>query len=295
MATSGPYSHAFVMATQTKNIARLLEIMARLRGPGGCPWDREQTHQSIRHNLIEECYEALDALDAGNMEAFKDELGDLLLQVVFHAQMASEDGKFDFDGVAKSINDKLVRRHPHVFGSTKARNSAEVLQQWETIKKSEKSATSIVHLEDLPKHLPALLKADKVQRKVARVGFDWKHVKDVIAKVEEELREVKNARASKSRKQFEEEVGDLLFAVVNLARFENLQAEELLNRSTAKFVKRFQVIEKAVHASGRRLEDCTLAELDALWESAKHKLRPGKSRRPILAAHKRAQAAAVPR
>ena len=295
MATSGPYSDAFVMVTQTKNIARLLQIMARLRGPGGCPWDREQTHQSIRHNLIEECYEALDALDAGNMEAFKDELGDLLLQVVFHAQMASEDGKFDFDGVAKSINDKLVRRHPHVFGSTKARNSAEVLQQWETIKKSEKSATSIVHLEDLPKHLPALLKADKVQRKVARVGFDWKHVKDVIAKVEEELREVKNARASKSRKQFEEEVGDLLFAVVNLARFENLQAEELLNRSTAKFVKRFQVIEKAVHASGRRLEDCTLAELDALWESAKHKLRPGKSRRPILAAHKRAQAAAVPR
>ena len=271
MATSGPYSDAFVMVTQTKNIARLLQIMARLRGPGGCPWDREQTHQSIRHYLIEECYEALDALDAGNMEAFKDELGDLLLQVVFHAQMASEDGKFDFDGVAKSINDKLVRRHPHVFGTTKARNSAEVLQQWETIKKSEKSATSIVHLEDLPKHLPALLKADKVQRKVARVGFDWKRVKDVIAKVEEELREVKNARASKNRKHFEEEVGDLLFAVVNLARFENLQAEELLNRSTAKFVKRFQAIEKAVHASGRRLEDCTLAELDALWESAKDK------------------------
>jgi tetrapyrrole methylase family protein/MazG family protein len=266
-----PYSDAFVMATQTKNIARLLRIMARLRGPGGCPWDREQTHQSIRHNLIEECYEALDALDAGNTDAFKDELGDLLLQVVFHAQMASEDGKFDFDAVAKSINEKLVRRHPHVFGTTKANNSAEVLQQWETIKKSEKSATSIVHLEDLPKHLPALLKADKVQRKVARVGFDWKRVKDVIAKVEEELREVKSALASKNRKHFEEEVGDLLFAVVNLARFENLQAEELLNRSTAKFVKRFQAIEKAVHISGRRLEDCTLAELDALWESAKDK------------------------
>ncbi len=283
------------MATQTKNIARLLQIMARLRSPGGCPWDREQTHQSIRHNLIEECYEALDALDAGNTDAFKDELGDLLLQVVFHAQMASEEGKFDFDAVAKSINDKLVRRHPHVFGTTKARNSAEVLQQWETIKKSEKSAASIVHLEDLPKHLPALLKADKVQRKVARVGFDWKHVTDVIAKVEEELREVKNARASKDRKHFEEEVGDLLFAVVNLARFENLQAEELLNRSTAKFVKRFQAIEKAVHASGRQLEDCTLKELDALWESAKHKLHPRKSRRPILAARRRAQAAAVPR
>jgi tetrapyrrole methylase family protein/MazG family protein len=268
------------MATQTKNIARLVKIMARLRGPGGCPWDREQTHQSIRHNLIEECYEAVDALDAGDTDAVKDELGDLLLQVVFHAQMASEVGKFDFDAVAKSINEKLVRRHPHVFGTTKARNSAEVLQQWEAIKKTEKSASSIVHMEDLPKHLPALLKADKVQRKVARVGFDWKRAKDVIAKIEEEVREVKTA---KNRKQFEEEVGDLLFAVVNLARFENLQAEELLNRSTAKFVKRFQVIEKAVHASGRKLEDCTLAELDALWESAKRK-----PRRKTKTARKRA-------
>jgi tetrapyrrole methylase family protein/MazG family protein len=295
IASCGPYSNALNMATQTKNIARLLQIMARLRGPGGCPWDREQTHHSIRHNLIEECYEALDALDAGDTEAFKDELGDLLLQVVFHAQMASETGKFNFDAVARSINDKLVRRHPHVFGTTTARNSAEVLQQWEAIKKSEKSASSIVHLEDLPKHLPALLKADKVQRKVARVGFDWKHVQDVVAKVEEEVREVKDALASKSRKQFEEEVGDLLFAVVNLARFENLQAEELLNRSTAKFVKRFQAIEKAVHASGRRLEDCTLAELDALWESAKRKSRPNKSRRRTLAARKRTHAAAVPR
>jgi tetrapyrrole methylase family protein/MazG family protein len=260
------------MATQTKNISRLLKIMARLRGPGGCPWDREQTHQSIRHNLIEECYEAIEALDEGKMDAFKDELGDLLLQVVFHAQMASEAGTFDFDAVAKSISDKLVHRHPHVFGSAQARNSAEVLQQWEAIKKSEKKSTSIVHLEDLPKHLPALLKADKVQRKVARVGFDWKHVNDVVAKVEEEVRELKGAMASRSRKQFEEEVGDLLFAVVNLARFENLQAEELLNRSIAKFVNRFQQIEKAVHASGRRLEDCTLEELDALWESAKHKV-----------------------
>lgn len=267
------------MATQTKNMARLLEIMARLRRPGGCPWDREQTHQSIRHNLIEECYEALDALDEGKMDAFKDELGDLLLQIVFHSQMASEEGTFDFDAVARSISDKLVRRHPHVFGKTKADNSAAVLQQWEAIKKSEKSAESIVPLADLPKHLPALLKADKVQRKVARVGFDWKHVNDVVAKVEEELRELKGALASKNRKQFEEELGDLLFAAVNLARFENLQAEELLNRTITKFVNRFQEIEKAAHASGRRLEDCSLDELDALWESAKHKRRANKTKR----------------
>ena len=252
-------------------IEDLLRIMARLRSPRGCPWDRQQSHMTLRRHAIEEVYELIDAIEAGDDREMAEELGDLLLQVVFHSQMASEDGTFDFDAVAKSINEKLVRRHPHVFGKTKADNSAAVLQQWEAIKKSEKNAESIVHLEDLPRHLPALLKADKVQRKVARVGFDWKRVKDVVAKVEEEVRELKGALASKSRKQFEEEIGDLLFAVVNLARFENLQAEELLNRATTKFVKRFQQIEKAVHASGRRLEDCTLKELDALWESAKHK------------------------
>jgi tetrapyrrole methylase family protein/MazG family protein len=249
--------------------------MARLRGPGGCPWDREQTHQSIRHNLIEECYEALEALDAGKPDAFKDELGDILLQVAFHAQMASEAGRFDFDAVAKGIADKLVRRHPHVFGRGKLKTSAEVLQQWEIGKRAEKNSHSI--LDELPKYLPALLKADKVQRKVARVGFDWKHVRDVVAKVEEEVRELKGALASRDRKQFEEELGDLLFAAVNLARFEGLQAEELLNRTVKKFTRRFQEIERAVHKSGRRLEDCSLEELDALWESAKHRGRRSRS------------------
>lgn len=243
--------------------------MARLRAPGGCPWDREQTHQSIRHNLIEECYEAVDALDAGDMEAFKDELGDLLLQVVFHAQMAKDAGRFDFNDVAKTIADKLVRRHPHVFGKGKVRDSAQVLQQWEAIKKGEKDVPSI--FAEMPRSLPALLKADKIQRKAARVGFDWKHVKDVVAKVDEELRELKAAMASGDRKQFEEELGDLLFAAVNLARFEGLQAEELLNRTIVKFVSRFQQIEQAVHQRGKRLEDCSLEELDALWEAAKHR------------------------
>ncbi|HUK83402.1 MAG TPA: nucleoside triphosphate pyrophosphohydrolase [Verrucomicrobiae bacterium] len=257
------------MATQTKNIARLLRIMARLRGPKGCPWDREQTHRSIRHNLIEECYEALDAMDADNMAEFRDELGDLLLQVVFHAQMASETGEFNFDSIAKSIADKLVRRHPHVFGRKRVDTSIEVLKQWEAIKKKEKNSHSIV--AEIPRSLPALLKADKVQRKVARVGFDWRRVDDVVAKVEEELRELKGALASGDRRQFEEELGDLLFAAVNLARFEGLHAEELLNRTISKFVARFQQIERAVHKSGRRLEDCTLEELDALWESAKHR------------------------
>ena len=241
--------------------------MARLRGPDGCPWDREQTHQSIRHNLIEECYETLEALDSGNMSEFRDELGDLLLQIVFHAQMASETREFDFDRVAKSIADKLVRRHPHVFGKKTLRTSAEVLKQWEVIKKSERSSHSIVG--ELPKSLPALLKADKVQRKVSRVGFDWKHGDDVLAKVEEELRELKGAIASGSRRQFEEEMGDLLFAAVNLARFEGLQAEELLNRTVRKFVARFQQVESEIHRRGRRLEDCALEELDVVWESTK--------------------------
>ena len=256
------------MASPTKNLARLLRIVARLRGPHGCPWDREQTHQSIRYDLIEECYEALDALDSGNMHAFRDELGDLLLHVVFHAQLASERKEFDFDAVAKGIGDKLVRRHPHVFRGKKLHDSKQVLKQWETIKKGEKNAHSI--FTEVPRSLPALLKADKIQRKAARVGFDWRHVNDVVAKVEEELRELKGAMASGDKRQFEEELGDLLFAAVNLARFEKLQAEELLNRTIGKFVTRFQHIERAVHKSGRRLEDCSLEELDALWESAKH-------------------------
>ncbi len=242
--------------------------MARLRSPTGCPWDREQTHQSIRHNLIEECYEAVEALDAGNLTAFRDELGDLLLQVVFHSQMAGERREFVFDDVAKSIADKLVHRHPHVFGKARARNSAEVLEQWEQIKKVENNSPSI--LNEPPRHLPALLKADKVQRKVARVGFDWKQRADVVAKVDEELRELKRARG---RRAVAEEMGDVLFAVVNLARYEGLQAEDLLNRAVVKFTKRFQQVERAVHRRGKRLQDCTLAELDAHWESAKRKRR----------------------
>ncbi len=245
--------------------------MERLRSPTGCPWDREQTHQSIRHNLIEECYEAVEALAAGNMPGFRDELGDLLLQVVFHAQMAAERGEFDFDDVAKSIADKLIHRHPHVFGKTRARTSAEVLRQWEQIKKAETHSPSI--LNKLPRHLPALLKADKVQQKVARVGFDWKQRAEVLAKIEEELRELKAARG---RRAVAEEMGDVLFAVVNLARYEGLQAEDLLNRAVAKFTRRFQQLERAVHRSGKRLEDCTLAELNAHWERAK---RAGRARR----------------
>jgi len=251
-----------------KPMDRLIDVVKRLRASGGCPWDRKQTHRSLRHDLIEECYEVLDALEKGKTSDFRDELGDLLLQIVLHAQIASETRQFDFDAVAKSIADKLIRRHPHIFGGRKLRGAKAVLRQWETIKKAEKNTHSI--LAELPRSLPALLKADKVQRKVARVGFDWRHVNDVVAKVEEELRELKGAMASGSRRQFEEELGDLLFAAVNLARFEGLQAEDLLNRTIRKFVTRFQAVEHAVHAQGKQMDQCSLEELDALWESAKH-------------------------
>jgi len=267
-----------VMATptNTKNIARLLRIMTRLRAPDGCPWDREQTHRSLRPYLIEECYEACDAIDEGDAAALREELGDLLLQIVFHAQVATEAGEFDFDAVAKAIADKLVNRHPHVFGTGKLKTSAEVLAQWDVIKKREKSRRSI--LDGVPHSLPALLRADKLQRKAARVGFDWRRAEDVLAKIEEELQELKDALARKRRRHVAEELGDILFAVTNLARFQKLAAEDLLNQTNRKFITRFQYIERAVAAQGKRLADCTLEELDALWNEAKKKRRR-KSRR----------------
>ena len=262
------------MANSTRQLVRLLEIMQRLRGPRGCPWDREQTHRSLRRHLVEETYEVLDAIEAGDHAALREELGDLLLQVVFHAQLAREARRFDFDDIARAIADKLVHRHPHVFGGRQLTTSDQVVQQWEVIKQGEKAPPASI-LHGVPRALPALLKAEKVQKKVARVGFDWRDVQDVVAKVEEELHELKHALATRRRRGVEEELGDLLFATVNLARFEGLQAEDLLHRAVRKFTARFQQVERAVRRQGRRLEDCSLAELDALWERAKRRARRG--------------------
>ncbi|MCX7888027.1 MAG: nucleoside triphosphate pyrophosphohydrolase [Verrucomicrobiae bacterium] len=260
------------MKTQTKNLIRLLRIVQQLRAPNGCPWDRKQTHLSLRQNLIEESHEAADALGRADYNAFRDELGDLLLQIVLHAQIAAEKNRFTFDDVARSIADKLLRRHPHVFGNRKLRTSTAVLRQWETIKRTENQSPSV--LTNLPTSLPALLKAEKVQRKVARLGFDWRRSRDVLAKIEEELHELRQAMKRRCRKQLKEELGDLLFAVVNLARFEGFQAEEVLNRAVDKFIHRFRKIEQQLHANGKRPEQCTLQELDALWESTKRTLKP---------------------
>lgn len=263
-------------SVSTRQMQRLLRIIARLRGPRGCPWDRQQTHRSIRHNLIEEAYEAVDALERGRLREFQEELGDLLMQIVFHAQVAAEAGRFTFDDVARGIADKLVRRHPHVFGRRKLATSQQVLQQWETIKKQERQTNSIIG--HIPHHLPALLKADKIQRKVARVGFDWQHVHEVVAKIEEELQELKRALATGQRRAFADELGDLLFATVNLARFEGLQAEELLNRTIRKFIRRFQQMERVVQRRGRQIHECSPAELDVLWEAAKRTQRSRRAR-----------------
>jgi tetrapyrrole methylase family protein / MazG family protein len=245
-------------------VDRLQDIVAQLRSPEGCPWDREQTHQSLKPHLIEECYELIDAIDAGDDKELKEELGDLLLQVVLHSQMASEEKRFDLDDVAAVIADKLVHRHPHVFGETRLPDSAAVLRQWEVIKRAEKQERRS-ELDGVPKSLPALARAQKVQTKAARVGFDWNKPDEALAKVREELREVESA----PQNGLPEEVGDLLFALVNFARKKGLEAEQLLNQATAKFATRFQTMERLAEERGLEFVSLTLAQKDLLWEETK--------------------------
>jgi MazG family protein len=245
-------------------IERLRQIVERLRAPDGCPWDREQTHESLKPHLLEECYELLDAIDTQDDSELKEELGDLLLQVVMHAQMASEQHRFTLDDVAEVTADKLVNRHPHVFGENRLPNSDAVLKQWDAIKRGEKHQRKSV-LDGVPKNLPALAKAQKVQTKAARVGFDWEEARDVLSKIHEEIREIDSA----SGKQLEDEIGDLLFAVVNFARKHKLDAEQLLTGATAKFSKRFQAMESLAEDRGLELGKLTLEQLDELWDEVK--------------------------
>ncbi|MEY2540415.1 MAG: nucleoside triphosphate diphosphatase [Verrucomicrobiota bacterium] len=259
---------------------KLCAIVARLRAPGGCPWDREQTNESLLPALIEEAYEVAGAVRAKDDANFCEELGDLLLLIVMHAEIASETGRFKIDNVIREVSEKLVRRHPHVFGKSDARDSGAVLKQWETIKREEKKDDSH-YLASLPTALPALIRAQKAQSKAARVNFDWSELRDVIAKVEEELGEVKSAIESLAtvgrvaaatgpdRQAIEDELGDLLFAVVNLTRKCHLDAEEALQKGTDKFVGRFNRLEDALRAQGRKLGEVDLAELDAIWDEIK--------------------------
>jgi tetrapyrrole methylase family protein/MazG family protein len=254
----------------SSSLDRLRDIVAQLRSPEGCPWDREQTHESLKPHLIEECYELIDAIDAADDKELKEELGDLLLQVVLHSQMASEEKRFDLDDVAAVIADKLVNRHPHVFGETRLPDSEAVLRQWEVIKRAEKQERRSV-LDGVPKGLPALARAQKVQGKAARVGFDWNKAEGALEKVREELSEVESAPEN----DLHEEIGDLLFALVNFARKKELDAEQLLNQATTKFAVRFQTMERLAQERNMEFVSLPLAQKDLLWEEAKDAERHG--------------------
>ena len=252
-----------------RGIDRLLDVVSKLRGEGGCPWDREQTLETLKQYLIEESYEVLDAIDSGSIERHKEELGDVLLQIVLHAQIRKEKKEFDFSDIAERIADKLIHRHPHVFGDVKVSSAKELLANWEVIKTKEKKEGRESILDGVPRHLPALQRAQRIQSRAARFGFDWARIEDVIAKVEEELVETKQAIAEGHADRIKEEMGDLLFAVVNLCRFREVVAEHALEYTILKFMKRFQGIERRVKEGGKELKDCSLAELDAHWEAVK--------------------------
>ncbi len=252
---------------------RVVEIMAILRGEGGCPWDREQTRESLKPYLIEETYEVLEAIDQGDPEKLKEELGDLLLQVVFHAQLAREQGEFDISQVLEVLADKLIRRHPHVFGRTRVKDSQEVLENWEAIKEKEKNHGSA--LSGVPPHLPALLQAMRIQEKAARVGFDWPRVEEVWDKVEEEWREFREACKKGDKGAMAWELGDLLFALVNLARFLGLDPEDALRQCNKRFMERFSHIEKSLRDKGLTFQDVDLDTMDALWDEAKEMEKDG--------------------
>lgn len=249
----------------------LLKIMELLRSPDGCPWDREQDHHSIRANFIEETYEAIEAIDTENAELLKEELGDVLLQVVFHAQMEQEKGSFDFSDVVDGICKKLIIRHPHVFSEVSAKTSDEVLKNWDAIKmqtKEQKTQTEV--LQSVSPALPALMRSQKVQKKAAKAGFDWDNVDGALAKIFEELDELKEAIDEGGQISSEEELGDLLFSVVNVARFIHVDSEQALSKACDKFISRFGKLEALALERGMDIQKALLPELDALWEEVKH-------------------------
>lgn len=256
-----------------KNVQRLVEIMERLRAPEGCPWDREQTFETLRPYVLEEAYEVAEAIDAGDRSALRGELGDLLLQVVFQAQIAREEGLFDFDDVAAAIADKLVRRHPHVFGEDEASSVEEVWKRWESVKRAEREAEEGARpssrLDGIPTALPGLLRARLLSDKAARAGFDWPEVAGILDKAREELDEVEEALESGNEARIDEELGDLLFALASLARRAGLDPEGAIGRANRKFGARFRRVEGYAREQGRELEDLGPAALDALWQRSK--------------------------
>lgn len=249
---------------------KLVGIMAALRGPKGCPWDREQTRESLKPFLVEETYEVLEAIDEGSPEKIREELGDLLFQIVFHCRIAQERGEFDMHDVVRSISEKMTGRHPHVFGGETYETSEEVLKQWEKRKQEEgKNRESI--LEGIPRELPSLLRAHRIQARAARVGFDWKQVEDVVSKLDEELQEFRQALEKKDQREIEDELGDLFFVLVNISRFVGINPEDALRKTISKFISRFRYIETRAAETGKSLSGMSLEEMDALWDEAKER------------------------
>jgi len=250
------------------DVSRLQEIVTRLRAPDGCPWDREQTHSSLRSALVEECYEVVEAINRSDDPNLQEELGDILLHVVMHSHMANEREAFTFEQVVETVCEKLIRRHPHVFGDTDAADSQEVLKQWEQIKRAEKGGEASV-LAGLPAALPALMRAQNAQKKAARVGFDWDSAAPVFEKIEEELAEVREAIAQGDSRAVEEEIGDLLFSAVNLARKLKVDSETALTAATSKFIARFQAVEAALAENNQKIEEASPEEMNRLWDEHK--------------------------
>jgi tetrapyrrole methylase family protein / MazG family protein len=258
---------------------KLVALQARLRAPNGCPWDREQTHQTLRTYLIEEAYEVLDALESGDDRKFAEEMGDLLLQIVFHSQIATEEGRFSVADVIREVHEKMVRRHPHVFGTKRAKDAAEVLRNWEQIKAKERAQEAteeprdgtkkVSLLDGVARGLPATIEGVQLTRKAARIGFDWEDAAGVLRKMGEERAELEQAMKDKNAGKVEEETGDLLFAAINLARFLGVDPEIALKNANAKFTRRFREMERLAEDSGRNLSDVSRAEMEAFWENAK--------------------------
>ncbi len=264
--------------TELPEVARLYAVMKRLRGPEGCPWDREQTLQTLKPCLLEETYELLDAMDGPDLSSHLEELGDVLLQVVFQCAIREEDGLFGLNEVAAALTEKLIRRHPHVFGDTTADSSRTVLRNWEAIKSRERvGKPGKSALDGIPAALPALLKAQRTQEKASRVGFDWEDASGATAKLAEELDEVREAAAAGDAQRVGEEVGDLLFSTVNYCRFLGVDAESALEAANKKFARRFRAVEARAAQLGKRLTEMDLAAMDALWDDVKAAEQPSKN------------------
>ncbi len=252
------------------NVQDLIDIMRMLRAPGGCPWDAEQTHESIKKNLIEETYEVIEAINKNDKELLCEELGDLLMQVVFHAQMEAEINEFDFDDVADGVCKKLVERHPHVFGEVEISGVDDVLTNWDAIKRRTKGQkTTSDSMFSVPRELPALMRATKLQKKAADIGFDWNDVSGALDKLEEEIAELREAIANSDSENINEELGDLLFSAVNVSRFVKVDAEESLTAASDKFLARFTQVEALANERGINMKNSSLEELDALWDEVK--------------------------